>query len=61
MTIVILDAHDAIELTTILECFAGWLRADLEYARNRLPFYGTYSVDDLHDDTTRLIKILKAT
>ena len=61
MTIVILDARDAIELTTILECFAGWLHADADYARNRLPLYGTYSIDQLHADTTRLIKLLETT
>jgi hypothetical protein len=61
MTIVILDAHDAIELTSILEFFAGWLRADIDYARSRLLLDGDYSVDDLHTDTARLIKVLKAT
>jgi hypothetical protein len=61
MTVVILDALDAIELATIIEFFAGWLRADLDYARDRLPLYGSYHVEDLQADTARLIKILQAT
>jgi hypothetical protein len=60
-TTVILDARDAIELATVLEFFAGWLHADTDYARSRLPLHGSYRVDDLQTDTARLIKILKAT
>jgi hypothetical protein len=60
MTIVVLDAPDALELTGILEFFAGWLRADLDYARARLPLYGAYRVDDLQADIARLIKLLEA-
>jgi hypothetical protein len=60
MTIVILDAHDAVELTSILEFFAGWLRADIDYARRRLYLTDAYSVDDLHTDTVRLVNTVKA-
>ena len=35
-------------------------RADIDYARGRLPFDGTYSIDDLQADTARLVKTLKA-
>jgi hypothetical protein len=56
---VTLDALDAIELAGILEFFAGWLRADVDVARNRLPLRA-YRVDDVQVDTARLIKILQA-
>ncbi|MHB1536547.1 MAG: hypothetical protein ACYC1D_18435, partial [Acidimicrobiales bacterium] len=51
---------DVVELTTFLEFYAGWLEADIDYARARLPLYGTYSVDDLRADTARIVKALKA-
>ena len=61
MSIFILDAPDAIELTSILEFFARWLRADIDDARSRPPLDGDDGVDDLHADTTPLINVPKAT
>jgi hypothetical protein len=48
------------ELIALLEFYAGWLNADIDYSRARLPLHGAYRVDDLHDDTARLVKTLKA-
>jgi hypothetical protein len=54
------ETLDVTELISLLELYAGWLHADIDYARARLPLYGAYSVDDLQEDTGRLIKALKA-
>ncbi len=61
MTARFLDALDIIELVSILEFLVGWLGADLDHARARLPLYGTDNVDDLRADTARLTKTLEAT
>jgi hypothetical protein len=53
------DALDIIELVTILEFFVGWLHADRDYARDRLPLCGTYTVDDLTADTERLAQTVR--
>ena len=57
----ILDRSDAIELVSLLEFLAGWLDADLDYTRARLPLYGNYTVDDLRADTARLLQAIKKT
>jgi hypothetical protein len=54
------ETLDANELIALLEFYASWLDADIDYARARVPLYGDYSVDDLQDDTARLVKTLKA-
>jgi hypothetical protein len=54
------ETLDVTELIALLEFYASWLNADIDYARARLPLYGAYGVDDLQDDTARLVKILKA-
>jgi hypothetical protein len=54
------ETLDATELIALLEFYASWLNADIDHARARLPVYGDYSVDDLQDDTARLVKTLKA-
>jgi hypothetical protein len=56
-----LDHADTLELVTLLEFLVGWLDADLDYARTRLPLYGTYTVDDLRADTVRLLHAIKKT
>jgi hypothetical protein len=50
-----------IELVSLLDFLAGWLDADLDYARARLPLYGTYTVDHLRADTTRILQAIKQT
>src|SRR5580698_9910280 len=54
------ETLDITELITLLEFYASWLNADIDYARTRLPLHGAYRVEDLHHDTARLIKTLKA-
>jgi hypothetical protein len=54
------ETLDVTELIALLEFYARWLNADIDHARARLPLYGAYSVEDLHDDTARLVKTLKA-
>lgn len=54
------ETLDANELIALLEFYASWLNADNDYPRARLSLNGDYSVDDLHDDTARLLKTLKA-
>ena len=54
------ETLDVTELISLLELYAGWLNADIDYARARLPLHGAYRVDDLQDDTARLVKTLKA-
>ena len=54
-----LDRSDAIELVSLLEFLVAWLDADLDYARARLPLYGTYTVEDLRADTARLLSSIK--
>jgi hypothetical protein len=54
------ETLDVTELIALLEFYAGWLNADIDYARARLPLHGAYRVDDLQDDTARLVKTLKA-
>jgi hypothetical protein len=54
-----LDPADTIELASLLEFLAGWLDADLEYTRARLPLHGTYTVDDLRADIARLLHAIK--
>ena len=56
-----LDHADTIELVSLLEFLADWLDADLDYARARLPLYGTYTVDDLRANTVRLLHAIKKT
>jgi hypothetical protein len=51
--------YDTIELVSLLEFLTGWLDADLDYARARLPLYGTYTVDHLRADTSRLLYAIK--
>jgi hypothetical protein len=51
---------DVTELIALLEFYSGWLNADIDYARARLPLYGDYKVDDVQDDSARLLKTLKA-
>jgi len=48
MTIVILDAREAIELAF----FAGWHRANVDHTRP--PLHHAHNVDDLHADTAQL-------
>jgi hypothetical protein len=55
----ILDRSDAIELVSVLEFLVGWLDADLDYTRARLPLHGTYTVEDLKADTARLLSSIK--
>ena len=54
-----LDRSDAIELVSLLEFLVGWLDADLDYTRARLPLHGTYTVEDLRADTARLLSSIK--
>jgi hypothetical protein len=54
-----LDRSDAIELVSLLEFLVGWLDADLDYTRARLPLHGTYTVEDLRVDTARLLSSIK--
>jgi hypothetical protein len=54
------ETLDANELIALLEFYASWLNADNNYARARLPLYGDYGVDDLQNDTARLLQTLKA-
>jgi hypothetical protein len=54
------ETLDVTELIALLEFYAGWLNADIEYACARLSLHGAYCVDDLQDDTVRLVKILKS-
>ncbi len=51
---------DITQLVAILDFFARWLNTDIDYARDRLPLYGIYTVDDLLTDTIRLTKAVKA-
>jgi hypothetical protein len=55
------DNDDTLELVSMLEFLAGWLDADLDYARSRLPLYGAYTVDDLRADTIRILHTIKQT
>ncbi len=54
-----LDHTDTIQLVSLLEFLVGWLDADLDYNRARLPLYGTYTIDHLKADTARLLDTLK--
>ena len=56
-----LDPPATIEIVSLLEFLAGWIDADLDYARARLPLYGTYTVDDLRADTRRILHAIKQT
>jgi hypothetical protein len=48
------------EIIALLEFYAGWLNADIDYPRARLPLHGAYSVDDHQSNTARLVQTLKA-
>ena len=54
------ETLDVNKLIALLEFYASWLNADNDYASARLPLYGDYSVDDLQNDTARLLQTLKA-
>ena len=40
----VLAEPDKAELVSLLGFYAGWLEADRDYARGRVPFYGTCGV-----------------